>query len=167
MPSARQILAAAALVTVMASTAGAQDSTSASRDSGFAELQERGRQAMGVDQYTSAHRFDDLEDGGRIELQRDSTDSAGVRTIREHLKGIAAAFAAGNFETPGFVHDTEVPGTAVMRARRSAIEYAFRPLPGGGEVRITSLDPVAVNAIHQFLAFQRHDHRAPGASHQH
>lgn len=139
----------------------------AAQDSAFAELQHRGHQAMGVDQYTSAHRFDDLSDGGRIELQRDAADTAGVRTIREHLQEIARAFQEGDFTTPGFVHAREVPGTPVMRERRSAITYEFRPLPGGGEVRITSGDPEAVRAIHEFLAFQRQDHRAGGSDHRH
>jgi hypothetical protein len=127
-------------------------------DSAFAAVQARGKIAMGVDQYTSQHRFDDLPDGGRIELQRDPADSAGVRTIREHLQEIARAFAAGNFETPGFVHDREVPGVRVLTARRDRVRYEFRPLPGGGEVRITTRDPDAVAAVHEFLAFQRMDH---------
>jgi hypothetical protein len=131
---------------------------SSSGDSAFAGVQARGRIAMGVDQYTSEHRFDDLSDGGRIELQRDPADTAGVRTIREHLQQIAGAFTAGNFETPGFVHDREVPGVRTMAARRDGIRYEFRPLPGGGEVRITTRDPDAVKAVHEFLAFQRMDH---------
>jgi hypothetical protein len=117
---------------------------------------------MGVDQYTSTHRFDDLSDGGRIELTRDSADSAAVRTIREHLAGIARAFEAGDFSTPRAVHDREVPGAATMSALRNAISYEFSPLPGGGEVRIRTSDPRAVEAIHAFLAFQRGDHRAGG-----
>ena len=136
---------------------GAHDSA-AGADSAFAGVQARGKVAMGVDQYTSAHRFDDLAEGGRIELQRDPADTAGVRTIREHLKEIVEAFGGGNFETPGFVHDREVPGVRVMAARRALILYEFRPLPGGGEVRITSRDADAVKAIHEFLAFQRMDH---------
>jgi hypothetical protein len=121
---------------------------------------------MGVDQDTSAHQFDDLPNGGRIELQRDSTDTAGVRTIREHLQHIAMAFAGGDFNLPGFVHATSVPGTAVMAARRNLISYAFRPLPGGGEVLLTTTDSAAVSAIHEFLAFQRQDHHAGGMVHQ-
>jgi hypothetical protein len=135
------------------------DSTS---DSAFAALQARGKKAMGVDQYTSTHRFDDLPDGGRIELTRDATDSAGVRTIREHLAHIARAFAAGDFTTPFAVHAREVPGTKTMAAKRDAIHYVFEPLPGGGEVRISSKDPEAIRAIHAFMAFQRGDHRAGG-----
>lgn len=131
-------------------------------DTAFAALQARGATAMGVDQYTSTHRFDDLPDGGRIELQRDVDDPAGISTIRTHLQGIAAAFARGDFATPATVHMREVPGTAVMRARSAAIRYEYRPLPRGGEVRITTTDPEALRAIHAFLAFQRTDHRAAG-----
>lgn len=135
------------------------DSTS---DSAFAALQARGKVAMGVDQYTSTHRFDDLADGGRIELTRDPSDTTGVRTIREHLAGIARAFAAGDFSTPLGVHAREVPGTPAMAAKRDAIRYEFKPLPGGGEVRISSKDAEAIRAIHTFMAFQRGDHRAGG-----
>jgi hypothetical protein len=132
-------------------------------DSGFTEMQSRGKVAMGVDQYTSTHRFDDLPDGGRIELQRDSRDTAGVRTIREHLSGIARQFAEGNFDNPAFVHAGNVPGTNTMRVKRAAIRYRFHPLPGGGEVRITSHDSETVAAIHQFLAYQRREHHAAGS----
>lgn len=133
-------------------------------DSNFAALQQRGKVAMGVDQYTSVHRFDSLKDGGRIELQRASDDTAGVRTIRTHLQEIAAAFAEGDFSTPAFVHMRDVPGTADMARLRSAIRYAYAPLPGGGEVRITTTDPQALRAVHAFMAFQRGDHRSGGAS---
>jgi hypothetical protein len=131
-------------------------------DSAFAALQARGGTAMGVDQYTSTHRFDDLPDGGRIELQRDVDDAEGIATIRAHLAGIAAAFARGDFGTPAMVHGTEVPGSAVMAARAGAIRYEYRSLPRGGEVRITTRDPEALRAVHAFLAFQRSDHRAGG-----
>lgn len=120
---------------------------------------------MGVDQYTSAHQFDDLPNGGRIELQRDSTDTAGVRTIREHLQHVAVAFGSGDFRLPGFVHADSVPGTAVMAANQRVIRYDFRPLPGGGEVLVTSTDSATVSAIHAFMAFQRRDHHAAGMVH--
>ncbi len=132
-----------------------------SSDSAFALVQERGHTAMGVDQYTSFHRFESLPDGGRIALQRDSADSAGVAQIRKHMQTIASAFRQGDFSLPGFVHDREVPGTAVMTARQSHISYSADTLPGGGQLRLRSSDSTAVAAIHEFLAFQRHDHRRP------
>lgn len=129
-------------------------------DSAFAGVQERGHEAMGVDQYTSAHRFEPLPDGGRIELQRDTTDRAGVATIRAHMRDIAGRFARGDFTIPGFVHAQEVPGTRVMAERRAQLTYEAIDLPGGAEVRIRSSDSAAVAAVHEFLAFQRSDHRA-------
>lgn len=134
----------------------------AAADSAFAELQERGAdaEAMGVDQYTSTHVFEDLADGGRIELQRDADDPVGTEQIRAHLRLIVDRFSAGDFTIPGFVHDTDqVPGTAMMAERRDAIDYEFGELPRGGQVRIRTSDPEAVRAVHEFLAFQRSDHR--------
>ena len=137
----------------------------AKADSSFAALQERGKTAMGVDQYTSTHKFDALADGGRIELQRNMHDPAGVAQIREHLRAITAAFQSGDFTIPAFVHMQEVPGTGVMAAKRSQITYTFTPLPRGGAVRIRTKDHEALKAIHQFIAFQRHDHHAGGMDH--
>ena len=142
-------------------TAGARRAA----DSAFASVQARGAdpRAMGVDQHTSVHRFDALGDGGRIELQRADDDSAGIATIRAHLRQVAAAFAAGDFRTPAFVHARRVPGTAVLTAKRGVVTYAYRDLPRGGEVRIATRDPEALRAVHAFIAFQRRDHRAGGA----
>jgi hypothetical protein len=130
-------------------------------DTAFASLQARGARAMGVDQYSSTHLFTPLPDGGRIQLQRDAADPAGARTIRGHMGDIATRFAAGDFAIPGFVHATsEVPGTRVMRARRATISYTVESLPRGAALRIRSSDSAAVRAIHDFLAFQRGEHRA-------
>jgi hypothetical protein len=137
-------------------------STVTAQDTSFAAMQKRGKVAMGVDQYTSIHRFDDLADGGRIELQRDRDDVVGTRAIRDHLKAISVAFSSGDFSTPAFVHMRDVPGTSVMASKRSVIRYAFRELPRGGELRITTGDAGALSAVHQFLAFQRSDHHAVG-----
>src|SRR5690606_35236915 len=177
-----------------AAPSSASNDAGAGADSAFAALQERGRVAMGVDQYTSTHVFDSLEDGGRIELQRNEDDPEGTEAIRRHLQHIAEAFSRGDFRIPGFVHAQEVPGTRVMAERREHITYTFRELPRGGEVRITTQDPAALvrasrrehityafrelrrggearittqdpaalAAIHEFLAFQRMDHRAGG-----
>jgi TusA-related sulfurtransferase len=49
-----------------------------------------------------------------------------------------------------------------MAAKKTAIRYEFRELPRGGEVRLTTTDPEAVEAIHRFMAFQREDHRTGG-----
>jgi hypothetical protein len=129
----------------------------------FSAMQSRGAHVMGVDQYTSAHVFEDLPDGGRVVLERDDpADSAAIATIRVHMREIAASFRAGDFTKPFQVHAQIVPGTAVMRDRRAAISYAPIDRPRGGEVRLTSRDSAAVRAIHEFLAFQRQQHHAAG-----
>jgi hypothetical protein len=145
-------------------TSSAERRAAAAHDSAFAAVQNRGRTAMGVDQYTSTHVFEPLDDGGRIELQRDDADSAGAAEIRSHMHEIAARFAAGDFTLPGFVHAREVPGSAVMAERRSEITYAVEELPRGAALRLRSSSPDVVRAIHDFLAFQRQDHHA-GAHH--
>lgn len=132
----------------------------ADTDTAYAAMQARGAGVMGVDQYTSRHVFEPLPDGGRIELQRSVDDSAGVVQIRHHLHEIADAFSRGDFTAPSLVHLRSVPGTTVMAAKRAAITYRVSTLPRGGEVRITTTDPEALEAVHQFLAFQRHEHRA-------
>jgi hypothetical protein len=142
----------------------AMSARDAGSDSSYAAMQKRGKEAMGVDQYTSAHRFDDAPDGGRIVLRRDAGDSTGVGIIRQHLATIAREFSAGNFEVPGFVHATAVPGTAIMRRRHADIAYEFQPLPGGGQVVIRTRAAEAVRAVHAFLAFQRNEHHAPGTA---
>jgi len=128
----------------------------------FAAMQSRGAHVMGVDQYTSAHVFEDLPDGGRVVLDRDdAVDTAAIATIRAHMRDIATAFRAGDFTKPFQVHAQAVPGTAVMRERRATISYEAIDRPRGGEVRIRSNDSVAVRAIHEFLEFQRQQHHSP------
>jgi hypothetical protein len=150
-------IGAAAAVFTVAGSAAAQDSS-------FAAMQARGKMAMGVDQYASAHQFEVLPDGGRIELQMKSDDSLSVAQIRAHLRLIEHAFQAGDFTTPAFVHMKAMPGTATMSRKRDVITYTYADLPRGGEVRITSKDPDAVAAIHEFLAAQTREHHA---SHSH
>lgn len=45
-------------------------------------------------------------------------------------------------------------------------EYVMEPLPRGGQVRIVTRDATALKAVHEFLAFQRMDHRAAGHDHE-
>ena len=133
-----------------------------SNDSAFQDMQKRGHVAMGVDQNMSQHKFDVTADGGRIELQRKTADSADVAEIRAHIKRIQHAFAAGDFSTPAFVHMRTMPGTAVMAAKKNVIEYTYSDLPLGAELRMSTRDPAAKAAITQFMTSQRTDHRAGG-----
>ena len=152
-------LLVASLVTVTACAQGERGD--ARGDASFAALQQRGETAMGVNQYTSQHVFEPLPDGGRIVLQRKESDSVGEAAIRAHMDTISKSFTEGDFTVPGFVHaTTNVPGTVAMKRLKAEITYTPRDLPGGAEVVISTRNPEAVTAIHEFLAFQRMDHRA-------
>jgi hypothetical protein len=131
-----------------------------SGDTAFQSMQQRGHQVMGVDQTTSSHGFMSLPDGGRIVLVRNLNDSAGVAQVRQHLRELQRAFRAGDFSMPMFIHMKTVPGVSVMAARHDRITYTESDLPNGGALRITTTDSAAIDAIHQFLAFQRTEHHA-------
>jgi hypothetical protein len=49
-----------------------------------------------------------------------------------------------------------------MAERRDRITYETTDRPEGAEVRIRTADAKAIAAVHEFLAFQRSDHRAAG-----
>jgi hypothetical protein len=157
LPLLAVLLAAAACKPTPATRSGAAEPP----DTSFAAMQARGKMVMGVDQYTSTHVFEDLPDGGRIVLERpDTSDTAGIDAIRAHMRTIASAFRAGDFTKPFQVHAQVVPGTDIMTARATAIDYEAVDRPRGAEVRIRSRDAAAVSGIHAFLAFQRGAHHA-------
>jgi hypothetical protein len=129
-------------------------------DSSYQAMQARGAQTMGVDQPTSTHRFESLPDGGRITLVRNMPDSVGTARIRVHLHDMQRAFGVGDYSMPMFIHMKTVPGASVMAERHTLITYTETDLPTGGELRITTTDSAALDAVHQFLAFQRREHHA-------
>lgn len=132
------------------------------QDSAYTALQQRGKMAMGVDQYASQHQFDILPGGGRIALEMKGDDSLSIAQIRAHLKLIEHAFQAGDFSTPEFVHMRSMPGTDIMSRNKARIAYSYADLPRGGEIRITTKDPESLAAIHEFMSAQRGDHKAHG-----
>ena len=124
------------------------------------QVNARGDHAMGFSHDKTTHHFRLLKDGGSIEIQADDqNDSESRNQIREHLKHIAAMFSAGNFDMPMFIHDRVPPGVPVMKKRKAQIQYTFEEMDAGGRVRISSRNPDAVKAIHDFLRFQITDHQ--------
>jgi len=120
----------------------------------------RGDHAMGFSHETSRHHFGLLPDGGIIQVEALSdTDTATRDQIRQHLMHIAAMFNGGNFDIPMFIHGTVPPGVPTMKEKHAEITYSYAPLERGGVVKITTHDPVALKAVHDFLEFQIADHR--------
>jgi hypothetical protein len=125
-----------------------------------ADVDARGDKAMGFSHEKSTHHFQLLSNGGIIEVStNDATDTTTLDEIRGHLSHVAQMFTEGDFHLPRFIHDTVLPGVPVMKSKRTGITYAFESTPTGGRVRITTSDPDALNAVHQFLTFQIKDHR--------
>lgn len=123
-------------------------------------MNDRGAKVMGFDQEQTAHHFYLYDDGGAIEVQvRAATNTKDRDAIRSHLPHISMMFADGNFDAPMLVHDApNVPGTAVMAARKDKITYKYVDMPAGGRVNIVTTDRDALAAVHAFLKYQIVEH---------
>jgi hypothetical protein len=115
---------------------------------------------MGFSHETTAHHFTLLPDGGIIEVDIKADQDDPTRDqIRRHLSHIAGMFNDNNFDVPMFIHDRVPPGVPVMKEKHAAISYTFQSTDRGGQVRIVTHDPEALEAIHEFLVFQIQDHQ--------
>lgn len=124
-----------------------------------AELKKRGAATMGFDQDKATHHFRLTADGGAIEVGvKDRSDAANRASIREHLKDIAGEFARGDFAKPFATHGEIPPGVAAMQQRKKALAFEYEETPDGGRVRITTSDPKAKAAVHEFLRYQIREH---------
>jgi len=120
----------------------------------------RADHGMGFSQAKTTHHFILAKNGGVISVEsKDAKDTASRDQIRMHLSHIGKMFAEGNFDIPMFVHDQVPPGIAVMRSRKNQIQYRFEATRQGGRVVMTSSDPEAVAALHDFLSFQIREHK--------
>jgi hypothetical protein len=124
-------------------------------------VENHGDQAMGFPHDKTTHHFHLSETGGSIQVTaNDPKDSADIQAIRMHLEHIAAAFAAGDYSTPMFVHDEVPPGVTSMKLLKDQIHFRYESLDAGARVAIASDNPLALAAIHDFLRFQITDHRS-------
>jgi hypothetical protein len=127
-------------------------------------LQARGTAAMGFDQDAAIHHFLLTTSGGVVQVEAASaTDDSTRAAIREHLRTIASAFAAGDFAAPRATHDDLPPGTATLLRLRTVIAYHFVETAQGGRVEIGSSDRDAVAAVHEFLRYQITEHHTGDA----
>jgi hypothetical protein len=125
-----------------------------------AHAADRARHGMGFDQQRTTHHFLIEPDGGTIQVTaKDAGDTESESQIRTHLQHIAQAFAAGDFTLPLFIHETEPPGTAMMKERHSMLTFTFERTPAGGKVIVRTSDRQALTALHDFLRFQIREHK--------
>ncbi len=67
-------------------------------------------------------------------------------------------FADGNFKAPMLIHDQVPPGVPVMQRLKAEIKYDYKETERGARVDISTTNPDALAAVHEFLRFQIKDH---------
>jgi len=159
----RSHLAAAVFLWVVVGGVGAwgqYEHGQGAHDQHQADIKRRGAEAMGFNQETTTHHFRLTPQGGMIQVTANSAaDTAGRDHIRQHLADIAKRFPAGDFSPATHTHGQAPPGSEQMTALASTISYKYEELERGGRVVISSKDPAAVKAIHEFLRFQIKEHQ--------
>ena len=124
------------------------------------EMNKRGDHVMGFDHTKTTHHFSLHQSGGSIEVTANGTDDVeSSEQIRMHLKHIAKMFAEGNFNAPMLIHDQTPPGVPVMQELKDEIKYDYEEIDRGAAVRISTKNPSALKAIHDFLRFQIKEHK--------
>lgn len=133
-----------------------------------AELDQRGDKVMGFDHARTTHHFRIEPDGGIIQVEaNDAADVESRQAIRTHLSEIAGAFSRGDFASPLAIHQRVMPGVPVLIEKKEAVRYRYEETERGAQVRITTEDPGAVAAVHEFLRAQIGDHRTGDPLHGH
>jgi hypothetical protein len=123
-------------------------------------INHRGDATMGFDHERTTHHFLITDQGGVIQVEaNDPKDTESRDQIRHHLADIAGKFAAGDFSDPAKIHDRVLPGVPEMIRLKDAITWRYEEKERGGQVVITTADPAARSAVHDFLRAQIADHR--------
>ena len=152
------IMAVATLVIVYAQQQPKKDNKMS--DMADEQMNKRGDHVMGFDHTKTTHHFKLQESGGSIEVTANSSDDVqSSEQIRMHLKHIAKMFADGNFNAPMLIHDQTPPGVPVMQELKGEIKYNYEEIDRGAAVRISTDNPTALKAIHEFLRFQIKEHK--------
>lgn len=124
------------------------------------QMNKRGDHVMGFDHTKTTHHFLLQESGGAIEVTANKSDDVeSSEQIRMHLKHIAMMFADGNFNAPMLIHDQTPPGVPVMQELKGEINYTYEETDRGAAVRISTKNPTALKAVHDFLRFQIKEHK--------
>ncbi|MFI5116677.1 MAG: hypothetical protein ACHP8B_08260 [Terriglobales bacterium] len=122
-------------------------------------VQTRGDRAMDFSYALTTHHFLLTKDGGAIAAEaHDPNDKVSRDAIWQHMKHIAKLFSEGDFNIPMFIHGQTPPGVPTMKRLKDQITYRVQPTERGAGVRITTANPEALEAVHQFLMFQIRDH---------
>ena len=154
------VVLAGILICVPWSSYGLQSSEGATQHQHTEDVNRHGDVAMGFSHLRTTHHFRLSTSGGSIQVQaNDANDTASRDRIRMHLQHEAMAFKEGDFSAPEITHSRVPPGVATMQRLKADIQYKYEELPAGGRVVISTTNQQALQAVHQFLAFQIDDHQ--------
>lgn len=154
------ILASSILALGTLVIANAQHPKKGSHNTADEQMNKRGDHVMGFDHTKTTHHFLLQRSGGSIEITANSPDDVdSSKQIKMHLKHIAKMFAEGDFNAPMLIHDQTPPGVPVMQELKGEIKYNFEEIDRGAALRISTKNPVALKAIHDFLRFQIKEHK--------
>jgi hypothetical protein len=126
----------------------------------YEDVNKHGDMAMGFSHRKTTHHFRLTASGGFIQVQaNDPKDTTSRAQVRVHLQHISKAFKDGDFSDPEMTHSRVPPGVPTMQQLKFAIEYKYVETKAGGKVLISTLNPEALKAVHEFLRFQIEDHQ--------
>jgi hypothetical protein len=148
------------VILVLASAIQAQQANTQTPEQQHCAMMKRGDAGMGFSHEKTTHHFVLLKDGGAIQVSvNDPKDDTSRDQIRMHLSHIGKMFSDGDFNVPMFIHDTTPPGVPTMEKLHSEIRYQYQQTDGGAKIMISTTNPKALQAVHEFLRFQIDDHQ--------
>lgn len=130
-----------------------------SKHEAMEHMNERGDKVMGFDHLKTNHHFLLRKDGGTIRVEaNEAADKESRDQIRRHLRHISKMFGEGNFSAPMLIHEANPPGAEVMKQLKERIGYEFSETEKGAQIRISTTDAAALQAVYDFLRFQIKEH---------
>ena len=125
-----------------------------------AEVSELGKDVMPFSLNGTTHIFTKNAQGGiqRV-IVKNSSDTAQVILIRQHLQDIREQFLKGDFSGPSHIHGQDMPGLAELKdAKAGQIAIAYRDIKGGAQMSYQTSDATYVAALHKWFDAQLSDH---------
>jgi hypothetical protein len=90
---------------------------------------------------------------------KNSSDTAQVILIRQHLQDIREQFLKGDFSGPSHIHGQDMPGLAELKnAKAGQIAIAYSDIQGGAQLSYQTSDATYVAALHKWFDAQLSDH---------
>ncbi|MDD5277684.1 MAG: aspartate carbamoyltransferase [Methylovulum sp.] len=129
---------------------------------------ERGVHVMPFNLDKTLHIFNKTDSGGIQQvIAKNTEDNEQISLIRQHLAGIAAHFAQGDFSGPQRIHGNDMPGVKELASAAGRVQFNYHDLPNGGQIDYVTTEPELIAAIHRYFDAQLRDHARHAISGDH